>query len=207
MSGTSRDKKSRGVAFRRADPGDVITVVALVESAYRGESSRSGWTTEADLLDGQRTDAEAVAARIAEPTSVVLLAEMSTRIDGKGGPFARPEMGRLLVACCELERRRESRAYFGMFAVAPTEQGKGLGASVLAEAERTAAHEWGASMLEMTVIAQRGDLLAWYERHGYRRTSETRPFPYGDERLGVPMRPDLYFVVLEKPLGEAQRSR
>src|SRR4051794_13241714 len=44
------------VMFREAGPADLGAIVALVESAYRGESSRAGWTTEADLLDGQRTD-------------------------------------------------------------------------------------------------------------------------------------------------------
>ncbi|WP_460303405.1 GNAT family N-acetyltransferase [Actinocorallia aurea] len=143
-----------------------------------------GWTTEADLLDGQRTDPGAVEELLEFAGSRVLLAER----DG------------VLVACCHLERRGES-AYFGMFAVRPGEQGAGVGRAVLAEAERAAAEEWGAREMQMTVITLRAELIAWYERRGYRRTGEIRPFPYGDTRFGVPRRPDLDFSVLVKPLA------
>jgi len=163
----------------------VPAIVSVVESAYRGEASRVGWTTEADLLDGQRTDVAAVSAMMAAPDSVVLLAEA----DG------------VLAGCCHLERRPADDVYFGMFAIRPGSQGQGWGRQVLAEAERLAAQEWHAARLVMTVIAQRDDLIAWYERRGYRRTGESRPFPYGDERFGIPRRPDLKFVVLAKPLA------
>ena len=69
------------------------------------------------------------------------------------------------------------------------------------EAERLARDEWRATLMRMTVIRQRRDLIAWYERLGYRPTGETEPFPYGDERFGIPTRPDLAFAVLVKPLG------
>jgi GNAT superfamily N-acetyltransferase len=176
---------SPALSFAVATPDDVAAVVALVESAYRGDASRAGWTTEADLLDGQRTDAEAVAALAASATSQLLL--------------ARDEHGEL-VACCQLERR-DDVSYFGMFAVRPGRQGSGLGRAVLAEAERQAREDWGATTMEMTVIAQRRDLIAWYVRHGYAETSETVPFPYGNPRFGLPQRDDLYFVVLRKPLA------
>ncbi len=169
--------------FRRARGADVSAIVALVESAYRGEVSRTGWTTEADLLDGQRTDAEAVGDILRLPGSTVLLAEAAG----------------VLMACCQLEQRPPA-AYFGMFSVQPTGQGQGVGRQVLAEAERIARDEWGATMMIMTVLAQRVELIAWYERRGYRRTGEQRPFPYGDERYGIPRRPDLVFDVLAKPL-------
>ncbi|MCC9308872.1 GNAT family N-acetyltransferase [Kitasatospora sp. RB6PN24] len=171
------------LAFRTATAADVPALVELVESAYRGESSRSGWTTEADLLDGQRTDPESLVATLARPDTVVLLAER----DGA------------LLACCTLERR-PSGAYFGMFSVRPTQQGGGVGRAVLAEAERFAGAEWGATELEMTVIVQREDLIAWYERRGFRRTGELSPFPYGDERFGLPKRDDLAFEKLVKAL-------
>ena len=177
------DKPS--LTFRTADSGDVPAIVALVESAYRGDASRVGWTTEADLLDGQRTDAAAVADTVAAPTSVVLLS-----LD---------EAGRM-TACCQVDRRDDGVAYFGMFAVRPDTQGGGVGSELLAEAERHAREEYGAIRLEMTVIGQRSELIAWYERRGYRRTGETRAFPYGDERFGIPRRDDLHFVVLAKPL-------
>jgi GNAT superfamily N-acetyltransferase len=171
--------------FRAATPSDVATVVDLVESAYRGERSKTGWTTEADLLAGQRTDAEAVAAVIAAADSRLLLAT-----DENGH----------VVACCVIQQRRDGQAYFGTFAVQPGLQGGGVGKQVLVEAERVAREEWACETIEMTVIGQRVDLIAWYGRRGYVATGEMRPFPYGDERFGLPKRDDLYFVVLAKSL-------
>ncbi|WP_051830734.1 MULTISPECIES: GNAT family N-acetyltransferase [Streptomyces] len=170
-------------AFRPAEPADVPALVELVESAYRGDASRVGWTTEADLLGGQRTDPQAITEAIGNPEVLVLLAER----DGE------------LVACCQLERRGQ-RAYFGMFSVRPGLQGGGVGRAVLAEAERVAGREWGVGEMEMAVIAQRADLIAWYERRGFRRTGVFSPFPYGDERFGIPLRPDLRFEHLSKEL-------
>ncbi|WP_405009319.1 GNAT family N-acetyltransferase [Kitasatospora sp. NBC_01539] len=169
--------------FRTAGPADVPAVVALVESAYRGDASRAGWTTEADLLAGRRTDEAAVAAVVARPDSVVLLAEA----DG------------VLLGCCHVERRPEA-GYFGMFSVRPGLQGAGLGRTLLTRAETHAREQWGLTAMEMTVIEQRADLIAWYERRGYRRSGEFEPFPYGDERFGVPLRPDLRFERLVKAL-------
>ncbi|MEP7185535.1 MAG: GNAT family N-acetyltransferase [Rhodanobacter sp.] len=171
--------------FRLASAADIAAIVALVESAYRGESGLRGWTTESHLLDGQRTDAEDVAAVIGRPESRVLLAEA----DGR------------LKASCHVERQGES-AYFGMFAVDPTGQGLGLGRKMLAEAERIARDEWQCRFMRMSVIEQRADLIAWYERRGYRRSGEYQPFPYGDERFGIPRRDDLRFEVLTKSLSE-----
>ncbi len=180
------DEKGRvvSVGFRSAAPGDVDAVVALVESAYRGESSKLGWTTEAHLLDGQRTDEQAVRDIIGSDDALVLLA-----VDDDTAA---------IVGCCQLERRPEGAAYFGMFAVSPHLQGGGAGKRLLAEAERLAADEWGCARMEMTVIAQREELIAWYVRRGYREVGERRPFPYGDERFGLPRRPDLEFTVLRK---------
>jgi ribosomal protein S18 acetylase RimI-like enzyme len=179
------------VTIRRATPADVPAVVALVESAYRGDGSRAGWTTEADLLDGQRTDAGSVAAAVASARSCILVAV--------GEDDA-------ILACCELEDYGSATAHFGMFAVRPDRQGAGLGRLLLGAAEQEARTAYGAVTLEMTVIAQRAELIDWYERRGYRRTGETRPFPYGDDRFGLPRRVDLHFVVLEKPLGQAMST-
>jgi GNAT superfamily N-acetyltransferase len=176
------------LVVRRAEPADVTAIVSLVESAYRGESSRAGWTTEADLLGGRRTDADAVHAIVTGEGSMMLVAVGETAA---------------LLGCCQLERRAGGVAYFGAFAVEPTLQGAGLGSQLLTTAERLAVESWGCTAMEMTVIAARTDLIAWYERRGYSRTGETRPFPYGDERFGLPRRDDLVFAVLTKPLRTA----
>ncbi|MFJ4517866.1 GNAT family N-acetyltransferase [Streptomyces sp. NPDC088816] len=173
-----------GLTFRDARDTDVDTLVRLIESAYRGDSSRAGWTTEADILQGQRTDPEGVLEVIASPGSRLLTVER----DGD------------VVACCQLEHKGD-HAYFGMFAVTPTLQGAGLGKVVIAEAERRARQGWGVREMHMTVISVREDLIAWYERRGYRRTGKTTPFPYGDERFGIPQRDDLEFELLVKELA------
>jgi ribosomal protein S18 acetylase RimI-like enzyme len=171
-------------AFRAATPADVPALVTLVQSSYRGDSSRAGWTTEADILDGRRTDPDMVAAAVNDPSGLMLVAEAD------GAP----------IACCQLENRG-GHAYFGMFAVSPALQGGGLGRKVLAEAERMAREEWGATEMHMTVISVRDELIAWYVRRGYVRTGATSPFPYGDERFGLPKRDDLEFELLVKRLG------
>ena len=179
-------RMSTHMSFRIAGPDDVEAIVALVESAYRGDSGRRGWTTESDLLDGQRTDAADVAATIARAGSHIVLLE---------------ENGRLL-ASCHLERQGEA-AYFGMFAVDPAHQTGGLGKRLFGEAERIAREEWRCRAMEMTVIVQRPELIAWYERRGYHRTGHYKPFPYGDARFGMPRRDDLRFEVLSKSLAGA----
>ncbi|WP_066944655.1 GNAT family N-acetyltransferase [Streptomyces lushanensis] len=171
------------LTYRDATAADTEALVALVESAYRGDSSRAGWTTEADILEGRRTDPQGVLEVIEAPASRLLAVERD------GG----------LVACCQLEHRGEA-AYFGMFAVLPSAQGGGLGRRVIAEAERAARETWGVREMHMTVITVREELIAWYERRGYRRTGKLFPFPYGDERFGIPQRDDLAFELLVKPL-------
>ncbi|MFI7313958.1 GNAT family N-acetyltransferase [Streptomyces hygroscopicus] len=172
------------LAFRPATEADVDGLVALIESAYRGDASRAGWTTEADILGGQRTDPEGVAAVVRGENSRMVIVERAGE----------------LVACCQLEHRGD-HAYFGMFAVRPALQGGGLGKVILAEAERFARAEWGVTEMHMTVISAREELIAWYERRGYARTGRMTPFPYGDERFGVPRRADLEFELLVKSLG------
>jgi ribosomal protein S18 acetylase RimI-like enzyme len=173
-----------GTTFRDATDADVDDLVALIESEYRGDASRAGWTNEADILQGQRTDPEGVLAVIKSPDSRLLTVER----DG------------LVVACCQLEHRG-GHAYFGMFAVSPALQGGGLGKVIIAEAERQVSEAWGVREMHMTVISVREDLIAWYERRGYRRTGKMTPFPYGDERFGIPQRDDLQFELLVKALG------
>ena len=170
-------------AFRNATPADIDALAALVTSAYRGDASRVGWTTEADLLDGNRIDREVLRADLARPRSRVLLAEADDR----------------LRACAHVADE-DGAGYFGMFAVHPGLQGGGLGKRLLAECERIAGEEWQLPVMRMTVIDIRDELIAFYERRGYRRTGQFKPFPYGDARFGQPRRNDLRFEVLEKPL-------
>jgi ribosomal protein S18 acetylase RimI-like enzyme len=169
---------------RPAQARDLPAILDLVESAYRGDSSRGGWTTEADLLDGQRTDLAQLRGILTDPDSILLVTDS----------------GMTILGCCHLQHRGSAPAYFGMFAVRPETQGSGLGRRLLEHAEQVAADRWQAAAVEMTVIGQRNDLIAWYERCGYQRTGEQRPFPYGDARFGVPKRDDLYFAVLVKQL-------
>jgi ribosomal protein S18 acetylase RimI-like enzyme len=172
------------LTFRRATADDVAAIVALTESAYRGDASRAGWTTEADFLDGQRTDVADVSALIARDDARIVLAERHGE----------------LLASCLIERQPGGDGYFGMFSVRPNLQNAGIGRALLAEAERIAREEWDCKQMRMSVISIREALIAWYERRGYRRTGEYKPFPYGDERFGIPKRDDLKFEWLVKSL-------
>lgn len=176
---------SVGVPLEPAAAGDVPAIVALVESAFRGESSRAGWTTEADLLDGRRTGTDEIEAILADPAQRILL--------------LRDEAGGLLASV--VLRRDGEVAWLGMLSIRPTLQGRGTGRAVMAAAEDWVRRQWGAERMRMKVIGQRSELIAWYERRGYALTGETAPFFYGDPRFGLPKRDDLHFVILEKRLG------
>jgi len=171
--------------FRPATPADLNAVIALVTSAYRGESSRAGWTTEADFLEGNRIDPDTLRDDMLGPRSRVLLAENT----GNGQ----------LMACAHIAEE-EGAGYFGMFAVSPALQGAGIGKALLAEAERIVYEEWQLPRMRMLVIDLRDELIAFYQRRGYRRTGQYTPFPYGDPRFGLPLRDDLRFETLEKSL-------
>ena len=170
-------------AFRAATDADIDAIVALVTSAYRGDASRAGWTTEADLLDGARIDPDILRGDIARDGSRVVLAER----DGA------------LLACAHVAIDGDA-GYFGMFSVVPGLQGGGIGKQVLAECERIVRDEWRLPAMRMTVIDVRDELIAFYQRRGYHRTGILKPFPYGDARFGEPKRGDLRFEVLEKVL-------
>lgn len=166
---------------------DLDAIAALVNSAYRGESSRAGWTTEADYLDGQRTDPETLRRDLAaNPRARLLMLK-----DGPDQP---------LLGCVWLEPAKDDTWYLGMLTVTPTLQDRQLGRTMLAAAEAYAAGE-GARRIQMTVVSIRDTLIAWYERRGYAFTGETRPFPYDDDLFGVPRRADLSFIVMEKALA------
>ena len=169
---------------RIATINDIDALVALVNSAYRGDSSRAGWTTEAHLLDGLRVDASGVSSAITASADQTVL--------------VREDAGEL-VACVHLQRTGTT-CYLGMLTTKPARQASGIGRSMIEYAERFARDEWHSTEMHMTVLTARTELVAWYERRGYARTGERKPFPYGDEKWGLPKRADLEFYVLRKSL-------
>jgi N-acetylglutamate synthase-like GNAT family acetyltransferase len=171
--------------IRAATCLDIPVLHQLVERAYRGDSARKGWTHEADLLGGQRTDVESLTEIIADPAQRILIALSDD----------------VVIGCVQISRKNETIAYLGLLSVDPDVQAGGLGKTLITEAEAFAHREFGARIMEMTVIRQRGELIAYYERRGYTQTGETRPFPLDDERFGLPVTRDLVFVVLAKTLS------
>lgn len=168
--------------FRLAVDADAPTIATLLNMAYRGESSRQGWTTEADLLDGLRTDTTEVLKQLHTPGSLFLLCL---------------ESGELLGCIC-LEKHGKG-VHLGMFAVQPHRQGAGVGKQLLELAERQAIALWQAMHAEMTVITRRTELIGYYQRRGYRRTGVLKPFPMKSS-LWAPLVAELQLEVLEKPL-------
>lgn len=180
----SADKQFPDLTLRGADASDVDAIVALVNSAYRGDSSRAGWTTEADILGGQRTDAEEIAQHINEAGSQFLLSLHCDEVIGS----------------VHLLRQDEHTAYLGMLVIKPGLQGQGLGSHLMDGAERFLKKKWGVSFLQMQVITLREELIAFYERRGFKRTDVFKPFPENEPRFGLPKVPGLKFEVLEKVL-------
>ena len=159
---------------------DIEALVALMDGAYRGETSKSGWTSEGDLFIGnKRTDEATLSELMKKPTAVFL------KHINDGGE----------IDACVLLNKKGDRMYLGMFSVSPNAQGKGLGKKLLAAADDFA-REQQCNSIFMTVITVRAELIAWYERHGYKKTGRVLPFPI-DERFGIPRQP-LEMMVLEK---------
>jgi ribosomal protein S18 acetylase RimI-like enzyme len=165
-----------------ANSEDISALNNLVNSAYRGESSKKGWTTEADLLDGIRTDPEALADMMGQPGAVILKCT--------------DPMGTLLG--CVFLRKTEDQLYLGMLTVSPELQGGGIG-KVLLNASEAHARKQGCNRIVMSVISVRKELIDWYQRNGYRLTGETSPFP-NDPRYGIPKQ-ELEFVLMEKQVA------
>lgn len=165
-----------------ATPKDIGPLAALVNSAYRGNSSRAGWTTEADILGGTRIDEKGVQEIIEDPNADLHI-------------FSHPEEG--LIACVYL-KAEESYLYLGMLTVRPTLQAGGIGKHILAYAEKHAA-ALGKRNIKMTVINTRTELISWYNRHGYLPTGDTEPWIDG-EHIGD-RKADIHFIVLNKVIG------
>lgn len=164
-------------AITTASPADAPALKALLEAAYRGDSARRGWNHEADILDDERVAPGEVEALLADSAVTIITAR-----DGEN-----------LIGCVAVTVKGRALAYLGMLCVQPDRQSAGLGRRLLDAAENHA-RALSIAAMEMTVIDSRDSLIAWYERRGYVRTGETRPFP-------VLRDPPVTFVVLEKPLG------
>jgi ribosomal protein S18 acetylase RimI-like enzyme len=148
------------IAFRLATDQDAARIADLVNTAYRGEDGRAGWTHEMHLVDGPRTDEAEVRALIATPGNVMLLGLVDAEIVGS-----------------VLLQRQAGAAYLGMFVVKPQLQGAGIGKRLMLAAEAFARDDWGARRMTMTAITQRTELIDFYGRRGYRPTGATLPFP------------------------------
>ena len=168
-----------------ATDADLPPIAALVNAAYRGDTARRGWTHEADLLEGQRTDVADLARQLRDRAGTVLLV-------GRLGDDAAPVASVLLVP------EGDGAWHLSMLTVDPDRQNRGLGRRLLAGAERVAAAH-GARETRLSVIGLRRELLAWYERRGYRPIGHA-PFPVDDAAIGQARRTDLDFVVLAKRL-------
>lgn len=175
------------ISFRKAHKGDVAGIVNLVNTAYRGDTSRLGWTTEAELLDGQRTDQGEISALIEGRDSIILVGVKNGEV----------------VASLHLKRAPDG-AKLGMLAVQPALQGAGIGREFLRMAEEVAKIKWGAKKIKMDVISLREELITYYERRGYKRTGITCDFPVG-ENFGIPKVAGLVLEMLEKNIDTSSR--
>ncbi|MGZ8157727.1 MAG: GNAT family N-acetyltransferase [Methylobacter sp.] len=166
----------------KAEKQDAGQIAALVNSAYRGESSKQGWTTEADLLAGLRIDTEEILRLISSDDSMLLLCKA----------------GAELIGSVHLQKQAE-QVCLGMLAVSPSLQGRGIGKQLLEAAEQTAQETWTVNKSVMSVISCRHELIAFYGRRGYRRTGVSKEFPVNPE-LWMPKVADLRLEILEKEL-------
>jgi len=150
--------------FQKAEISDASAVAQLINSAYRGEPSRKGWTTEVDLLDGLRTTTPEVAQIVKREDAFMLMGVLNNEI--------------VATICCEWQAiAGKNTAHFGMIAVKPTLQNKGYGKQIIAAAEALARREWRVVGFTMTVISLRQEVIAFYEKLGYQRTGEFKDFP------------------------------
>ena len=174
--------KPESIKIKQASLADAPFLTALVNSAYRGESSKAGWTTEADLLDGIRVDQEKIIELISQKNSYILKAVEGDKI----------------IGCVHLDKHNE-KCYLGMLTVSPTLQNSGLGKKLLLASEKFAQEQMQCSKVYMNVISIRQELILWYVRRGYHLTGEIKPFPMEDPRFGIP-KTKLEFLILQKNL-------
>jgi len=174
-----------GIAIQGARETDIQELHQLINSAYRGESSKIGWTTEADLLDGQRVDPTMLLEMIQTPDTQLLILKDQEYIQ----------------ACVYLKKADSHSAYLGLLTVNPNIQNKGLGRILLEYSERWIPYTWKLPNIIMNVISTRSELIAWYERRGYAQTGKTSEFPMNDPKFGIPRTEKIIFTELSKTLS------
>lgn len=171
--------------YRNATINDTESVVKFINRAYRGESSYQGWTTEAAILDGQRTDANEIHELIKKQDSKLILF-FSDQHELQGS--------------VHVQKESITTLYFGMLVVKPELQGTGLGKIILNHID-SVAKNLKVEKVRISVINVRTELIAYYERRGFKRTDRVEPFPYGDPRFGIPKVSGLYFLTFEKTIS------
>lgn len=170
------------LGIRIATLQDVPAITLLLNSAYRGDSSRQGWTTEAHLIAGEvRANEQMLTEILLLPGSLMLV--MENEYDQ-------------IIGCMNLQHHGD-KLYLGMLSISPLLQGKGGGKKLLQAADAYGRFKEMKSIY-MTVISLRTELIDWYKRHGYAETGERKAFPE-DPMTGKHMR-ELEFIVLEKTL-------
>jgi ribosomal protein S18 acetylase RimI-like enzyme len=172
---------------RLAQASDVPVLCALVNAAYRGESSRAGWTTEADLLTGVRTSERTIQALLAREDACILIGE-----DASGVMAA--------SICLEQHPEETGIVKLGMIAVSPLLQNRGYGKAMILAAEKLAVSQWGMRRAQMMVISLREELIAFYGRLGYQPTGETLPFPQQPD-MWQPQVENMQLITLQKNLS------
>ncbi|MEZ7505324.1 GNAT family N-acetyltransferase [Flavobacterium sp. Arc2] len=160
---------------------DVSELNKLINSGYRGEFSKKGWTTEANILEGSRTNDAELKEIISTSKNTLLKFTENNRIIG-----------------CVLLVEKEQQLYLGMLTVSPELQNSGIGKKLLQQAE-VHAQALGLPTIIMTVIAIRTELIDWYKRHGYADTGAREAFPESDIHISIVEQP-LEFMVLEKKI-------
>ncbi len=155
--------------FYKAELSDAAVLSQLINRAYRGESSRKGWTTEADILDGIRAATADIAKIVHAKDQFMLMGERDEKI----------------LACVQCQKQSldgQTVALFGMIAVEPTKQNLGYGKDLIYAAEAITKREWGVAGFAMLVISQRTDVIDFYARLGYEATQTYVDFPVNPEK-------------------------
>lgn len=170
------------MAIHMATRDDVPMLVSLLNSTYRGTGSKEGWTSEADLIQGDLRTDEPTLLKLMKTSNAVFLkyAGAANEIEG-----------------CVFLHKQKKKLYLGMLSVSPLLQAKGIGRQLMAAADEYARQKKCTGIF-MRVISVRHELIAWYERQGYVPTGKREPFP-DDKRFGIPVQP-LEFIIMEKPI-------